>query len=246
MQSAGGPKIYLAIFMYNCEKQIPRVISELNPQLLARFKKILVIDNQSQDNSYLAAQSAIAATIKDHPEKFQLIQNPVNVGLGGSHKVAFKLAFHEGADYLAILHGDHQARAQELPMLLDAAVLYPDAKAILGSRFMRKSKRVGYSTLRTVGNFGINLIYSALTLHITKDLGSGINVFKVVPADQLEDCSNGFTFNMDLLLKYYSNNDQVLFYPISWFEQDQISNAKTFKVGWTALKTVIKWRLSRF
>ena len=243
MQSADDPKIYLAIFMYNCEKQIPRVIAELDQNLLARFHKILVIDNQSQDKSYLAAQESIA---QKNSDKFQLIKNPTNLGLGGSHKVAFEKANDEGAQYLAILHGDHQARAQELHKLLDVAKSHPQAMAVLGSRFMLQSKRSGYSVIRTLGNFALNLVYSVLSFRLTKDLGSGINVFKVISPDRLKNCSDGFTFNMDLLLNYYSNGDQVIFMPISWFEEDQVSNAKTFKVGWTALKTVFKWRISRF
>ena len=31
-------------------------------------------------------------------------------------------------------------------------------------------------------------------------------------------------------------------FPISWSETDQVSNAKTFKVGWIALKTLLRWR----
>ncbi len=242
MQQVGSTKTVLAIFAYNCEKQIGRVLSEIDGSLLERVDKVIVIDNQSLDGTYKRAGLEIS---KINSAQFLLHQNPVNVGLGGSHKVAFKKAQELGAEYLAILHGDHQARAQELHILLDQAKSNPDAAAILGSRFMINSKRQGYSLLRTIGNFGLNIIYTVLSGRMTKDLGSGINVFKVLPESRLTNCSNGFTFNMDLLLNYYSANERVIFVPISWYEEDQVSNAKTFKVGWTALKTVLKWRISQ-
>lgn len=244
MESLVNKKFVLAIFVYNCEKQIVRVLAELDDKLLSRIDQVLIIDNQSQDGSYDVSVKSVAAA--KSPHKFTLIRNTTNLGLGGSHKLAFQKALELNADYLAVLHGDHQARVQELHHLLNMALARPDLKAVLGSRFMMKSKRRGYSLLRTLGNMGLNVIYTLLTGKITKDLGSGLNVFSVSISDQTYKYSSGFTFNMDLLLDLYAKNEKVLFVPISWFEEDQISNAKTFQVGWTALKTIIKWRLSRF
>lgn len=242
MRSRNQINSILAIFSYNCEKQIGRVLSEIDANLLGRFEKVIIIDNQSLDGTYKVAEQEIS---RINSPKYILHKNPSNIGLGGSHKVAFKKAREFGAEYLAILHGDHQARASELHTLMDEAQKNSDAAAILGSRFMSKSKRQGYSLLRTIGNMGLNFIYTLLTGRSTKDLGSGINVFKVLPESRLASCSNGFTFNMDLLLGYYTAKEKVIFVPISWFEEDQVSNAKTFKVGWTALKTVLKWRISQ-
>jgi len=82
---------------------------------------------------------------------------------------------------------------------------------------------------------------------ITKDLGSGLNLFKM---SELKDkkylhFANSLTFNIDLLLDYYRKKSKIKFIPISWSETDQISNAKAIEIGLIALKALLKWRINK-
>lgn len=235
-------KIVVCIPCYNCEKQIPRVVLDFDKGLLDRIEKVVLIDNRSSDLTIESAQSAILNSAG--PDKFIIYKNDKNYGLGGTHKVAFFLANKENADYIAILHGDNQAKTGELHLLIDSANRFPEYSAILGARFMKGSKRDGYSKIRTVGNIGLNLLYSIVCGHKIKDLGSGINLFRVSDLEKVEirKCSDSFTFNMDLLLGFLKQGLSILYVPITWTEADQISNAKTFKVGLIALVTLLKWR----
>ncbi|MNL40994.1 hypothetical protein D3C87_1633790 [compost metagenome] len=78
-----------------------------------------------------------------------------------------------------------------------------------------------------------------------EDLGSGLNVFNVSSFDlhRVTGYSNGFTFNMDLLLDTIEKRLSFQYSPITWTEFDQVSNARNFKVGWATLKTLLRWRL---
>jgi len=237
-------RVVVAIPAYNCEKQIPRVLEGFDDELCKRLEKIIVIDNRSSDSTACVATETIK---KLGFENMEVIQNNSNYGLGGSHKAAFLYAEKVNADYLAILHGDNQAKTEELSILLDKAEENPELAAILGGRFMFKSNLDGYSLTRKFGNLGLNLIYTIITLRITKDLGSGLNLFRL---KDLKDhryirFTDNFTFNIDLLLDYYKKCAKIHFTPITWSETDQVSNAKTFGVGWTALKTVLRWRFSK-
>lgn len=237
-------RIFVAIPCFNCEKQIPRVLAGFDEQLCKRIEKIVVIDNRSTDSTVDAASKAIKNL---NLNNIEIIQNDENYGLGGSHKVAFLYAEREDADYIAILHGDNQAKTEELSNLLNVVEANPNLAAVLGSRFMFDSTLEGYSFIRTWGNIGLNVLYTLLTLRTTKDLGSGINLFRL---EDLHDhrylgFSDQFTFNIDLLLDYYTKGTSMQFVPITWLETDQISNAKTFHVGWIALKTVLQWRFSQ-
>lgn len=235
-------KILVAIPAYRCEQQIGRVLAGFDERLMSRLYKVIVIDNRSPDGTVKAAQEAIR---KLGHKNIEVVQNRENYGLGGSHKAAFLYGEKIGVDYVAILHGDHQASTQELHSLIDEAERDASLSAVLGTRFMRSSRLQGYSPLRIVGNVGLNVVYTMLSGRITKDLGSGLNLFRMA---ELKDrrylnFSDAFTFNMDLLLDYYHKNAKLGFVPITWTEVDQESNAKAFSVGWIALKTLLKWRV---
>lgn len=240
-----SPKILVAIPAYNCEKQITRVLKGFDKKLLDRVEKVIVIDDRGGDNTAAVAQEAID-TFKLAP-KVEVVQNVKNLGLGGSHKMAFLYGEKMGADYVAILHGDDQAKAQELNELIDVAVKDPEVGAVLGSRFMKDSTLSGYAWERIWGNRVLNALYTILTFRSTKDLGSGLNLFRL--KDLADHRYLGFdsrmTFNFDLLLDYYSKKTPLVFVPITWSESDQVTNARNFQVAQRAFGQLVKWRLGQ-
>lgn len=237
-------KILLAIPSYNCEKQIVRVINEFDKNLLIKIGKIIIIDNQSKDNTI---KNAINTIKRKKLKKFVVLKNDHNYGLGGSHKIAFLYGRNFGFSHVAILHGDNQAKTQELNLFIDQVEHNPDLDAVLGSRFMKKSNLLGYSKMRIFGNLILNFIFTLLTFRLTEDLGSGLNIFslRAFLDDNYLKFSDGLTFNIDLLLYLYKSKKQLKFIPITWREVDQVSNAKTINVGLDALKMLIKWKLDR-
>ena len=245
MTKASTPKILVAIPAYNCENQITRVLEGFDKKLLNRIEKVIVIDDRGGDNTAAVAQKAID-TFKLAP-KVEVVQNVKNLGLGGSHKMAFLYGEKMGADYVAILHGDDQAKAQELNDLIDVAIKNPEVGAVLGSRFMKDSTLSGYAWERIWGNRVLNVLYTILTFRSTKDLGSGLNLFRL--SDLSDHRYLGFdsrmTFNFDLLLDYYTKKTQLIFTPITWSESDQVTNARNFQVAQRAFTQLIKWRFGQ-
>lgn len=237
-------KILVAIPTYNCERQIGRVLRGFNNKLLNMVDKIIVIDNISKDNTVAAAKEAIK---KLRTDKIEVWQNRENYNLGGSHKVAFLAGERLGMDYVAILHGDNQATTEELENLINIAKDHPEYGAILGCRFMKGSKRIGYAWQRVYGNIAINIIYSIVTIRPSRDLGSGLNLFRIKDLSDHRYLGFGdnMTFNIDLLLDYFRKNTPIKFTPISWKEEDQVSNARNFSIGTIALKKLLYWRVDK-
>jgi dolichol-phosphate mannosyltransferase len=238
--------VLVAIPCYRCGPQLERVFSEFDGPLLERIGEILVIDNQSPDETFQTAKRAAGDLHARYPDlaRIQVIQNPVNVGLGGTHKVAFQYAEDHGYDYVAILHGDNQARTQELHHLLNIADREKQSDAVMGARFMPGSRRIGYSWLRTAGNFALNWLYTIFSGRRTYDFGSGLNLYKVSSFKDRKYLTfgNGLSFNMEFLLHYYSKNARIEYCPITWREFDQVSNARVWKMGWETVVILMRWR----
>ena len=93
-------KILVFIPMYNCEKQIGRVIDQLTGEIRPYIDEAIIINNRSTDNGETVALEKLKNLNTDLTIK--LLRNDENYGLGGSHKVAFKYAIENSFDYKEI------------------------------------------------------------------------------------------------------------------------------------------------
>ena len=230
-------RILLFIPMYNCERQIGRVLRSVVP-ISRYFSEVLIIDNFSTDGSLDAAQVTIPLV---RETKVTLIQNEKNYHFGGSHKLAFDYALSKGFDHVAILHGDDQADIQDLVPIL-AAGSYRDADIILGARFHPKATLIGYSRLRTYGNGIVNLFASLVTRRRIYDTGAGISIYArtALTDGAYRYFPDDLTFNAYHLFYALRCGFTVDFFPIHWREEDQVSNARVFRQGVQLL--AMMWR----
>lgn len=231
-------RVLVFIPMYNCEKQIPRVIRKLSS--IANDKmEFLFVDNGSKDQTLSVCISTLAST--ETPVQYKVIKNLKNVGLGGSHKVAVNYAMENNFDFITVLHGDDQGDIRDIQFLLqDLETFYSsNVDCWLGARFMKGSSLKGYSSFRIFGNIVFNFIYSIVSGVRIYDLGSGLNVYRVTSLKkitQLNEFPNDLTFNCALLLASIFYKMKIVYFPIHWVEDDQISNVKLFR---QSLKTLM-------
>ena len=225
--TAGHDRILLFIPMYNCRRQIPRVLAQLTPEVCQHLSEVLIVDNRSQDGSPEAAKQSLE---KLPPLPVKILLNDRNVGLGGSHKVAFNYCLENGFDYCIVLHGDDQGSIGDLvPLLKDHTHKRYDW--LLGSRFMKGSRLDGYSWLRTWGNRAFNRMFSVLAGSPIYDLGSGLNMYAVqsLRGRSYLKHPDDLTFNYHMILHGALGPDTILFFPLLWREADQISNVRLFR-----------------
>lgn len=227
-------RILLFIPAYNCQKQIIRVLGQLDSEMLRYITEAIVVNNRSTDDTELV----VRGFMERHPDiPVRLLRNKENYGLGGSHKVAFSYAKSYGFDYVIVLHGDDQGRLEDfLPVLKTR--YYARHDCVLGARFMRGSKLEGYSAFRTFGNFVYNFLFAAVVGNRVFDLGSGLNMYNVsmFKEEYYKKFPDNLMFNYCMILagEYYQQD--IRFYPISWREEDQVSNVKMVNQAITVLK----------
>lgn len=238
------PRILIAIPSYNCAKQLPRVLDEIDDKLASRVAEIAVIDNGSPDDT---VQAALDYKKIGRLKNLHVYQNVNNYNLGGTHKVAFLKAERDGLTHVLILHGDNQAKSDEGNLLIDFAEAHPDQQIVLGSRFSKGSKLIGYDAKRIYGNKVLNLIYSIVTLRSCKDLGSGLNLFALKDMDKRTylEFADKLTFNFELLLDLIKRKVNFAYHPITWREEDQVSNARNWNIFRTALVNLFQWRFGK-
>ena len=217
-------RILVLVPCYNCERQIVRVLEQFRSVPPGTFEEVLVLDNRSSDATVRIAQEAVSTVGSC---RVTVARNRENYSLGGSHKAAFAYAQALGFTHVIVLHGDDQGRiADVLPLLADGAHRSHDA--CLGARFMRGSRIEGYSLFRRFGNQVFNLIFSVVLRRRVADLGSGLNVFRhtVFPSEVTYHLPDDLHFNPYLLVAMIERGMHLMFFPISWREDDQASNVR--------------------
>ena len=215
-------KIIVFIPMYNCGSQIHRVLARFDESACNIFDEILIVDNGSTDGSI---KSAKLAAEKHENIKITIVQNVENYNLGGSHKVAFNYALKDSYDFLVVVHGDDQGDINDLvPLLIQGQ--HRDWDCLLGSRFLKFSKLIGYSKFRIFGNWGINLLGSIICRRMLYDLGAGLNVYnmKMLENKFYLKFPNGLTFNYYMTFYTVGIKASFKYFPLTWREEDQISN----------------------
>lgn len=238
-------KILIFIPMYNCEKQIFRVlgrIAALPEEEQKLFSQVLVVDNRSEDGSLQSAE--IAMDLLSIPVK--LIRNCENYSLGGSHKVAFGYAIENGFDYVVVLHGDDQGDLADLVPYVKEGI-HRKLDSLLGSRFSKGSRLVNYSRFRIFGNKVFNLFASLCAGRRIYDLGSGLNIYKTTYLKErfYLPYPNDLSFNVFLLLYGIYAKSEFRFFPLTWREEDQISNARLWKQTKRMLKLMFTYVFRR-
>jgi hypothetical protein len=113
-----------------------------------------------------------------------------------------------------------------IPLLASGAHRIHDA--CLGARFLPRSRIEGYSRCRRIGNRVFNLIFSVALRRRVSDLGSGLNVFResLFPGEISARLPDDLYFNPYLLVTMVDRGMRIMFFPISWREDDQVSNVR--------------------
>lgn len=236
-------KILVFIPGYNCEKQIVRVLKQFDKNVLKYIDEIIFVNNRSTDNT----EKAVLNYKKENTKlPIKVLRNDENYNLGGSHKVAFNYALKNKYDYLIVLHGDDQGDIHDLLPYLENGE-YRKFDCLLGSRFLKDSKLKGYSKFRIFGNRVFNIIYSMCIGKKIKDLGSGLNMYntKIFENDFYHKFPDRLTFNCCMLFAADYYKQTIKFFPITWREEDQISNVKMFSQAKITLKMALKYRFNK-
>jgi dolichol-phosphate mannosyltransferase len=236
-------KILVFVPCYNCAPQIGRVLAQFQGQVAGFLHEILVLDNGSKDGTI---EAAITSASRAAVPRVTIARNQANYNLGGSHKSAYGYADREGFTHVITLHGDDQGDIRDIEPVLRSGT-HNRYDACMGARFTRGSKLKGYSAFRVFGNYAFNLVFSAAARRWVTDMGSGLNLLarSAFSDPAILRLPDDLHFNPYLLLDMFDRRNKVTFFPISWREDDQVSNVKMVSQAVKTLGAAEKYALSR-
>lgn len=137
--TAVRPKLVVVVPAYNEEKNITRVIRELQAlELPGCDLDFVIVNDGSRDRTDIVAREAGAS----------VVSLPFNMGIGVTVQTGFRYALSGGADFVAQIDGDCQHIPSELTKLL-APIREGRADVVIGSRFSSDEKGATQEGIRS-------------------------------------------------------------------------------------------------
>tara|TARA_B110000503_G_scaffold143436_1_gene244858 strand:- start:1854 stop:2804 length:951 start_codon:yes stop_codon:yes gene_type:complete len=186
-------KIHVVIPSYKVERHILDVISRIGPEV----KRIWVIDDCCPNGSGKLVESKV----KD--KRVSVINNEVNLGVGGATIVGYRAAFFAGADVVVKVDGDGQMHPEDIGTLV-RPILRGIADYSKGNRFdslddLRKMPKV-----RVFGNASLSLASKVSSGYWgVNDPTNGFTAVhrSAIERVDLEKLANRYFFESDLLFR---------------------------------------------
>jgi glycosyltransferase involved in cell wall biosynthesis len=182
------PLINVIIPAYNEEKSIPKVIRDIPLQMVS---DIIVVDNNSEDNTFTAASQAGATVVKEPRQ-----------GYGQACLTGIAYALNKPAserpDILVFLDGDYSDHPEELPRLVQP-ILENKADLVIGSRALGNREKGAMTPQQIFGNWLATTLLRYLYGARFTDLGP----FRAIRTDKLiqlgmQDRNYGWTVEMQV------------------------------------------------
>jgi glycosyltransferase involved in cell wall biosynthesis len=228
---------------YNAALTLPRVLERIPAKIRGDVKEILVIDNNSADNTHM-----IALEVKKEKDihNLQVIRNERNEGYGGSQKIAYQYCIDKGYDGVVMLHGDAQYAPELMENLLEP-VINGEADMVFGSRFTGDPLKGGMPIIRYLGNRFLTTVQNLLLGTSLSEFHSGYRVYatsalKSIPFQRF---SSDYHFDTEIIIALADKKQRIKELPIPTHYGDEENYVNVWKYGTDVLVTTFSYFLHR-
>ena len=237
-------KVGVILPVFNVEKTIGSVLESLSITLETEDLDILIIDNDSIDNTL----ELVKVCLRNSPKlnsRVTILKSSRNYGYGCSIKTGFDYFISKDITHIIIIHADYQVDpAWLVDKLLTQIKKNPKLDLVLASRFEPESNIVKYSALRKAGNYFFNTLTIICSGHKMSDSGAAMIV---VRADLLrrvpfQTLSNSWHFHPQLnIFLYQEPGVKILEIPMNWSDSIVDSTVPLFRYGVLLLNMLITY-----
>lgn len=230
-------KLTILIPVFNEEKTIAQVLTQIVGTKIDCEKEIIVIDDGSTDKTKFMIKK-----IQSQHKKIKLVSHPTNLGKGKAIITGVKKAT---GDYILIQDADLEYNPVEIPKLLnpifDSGRNHTNSVreiAIYGSRF--KNRRPVIPVLYFIGNKLLTILTNILYGTKLTDMETG---YKLLPASfcqKIKFSSAHFDIEPEITAKLIKNGIKIIEVPISYHGRTHLAGKKlTIIDAFEAIKALI-------
>lgn len=182
-----GQNIFIIIPVYNESLVIRDVILELKAY---GYKKILVVDDGSMDDSSKLAKKAGAFVVRHR----------INRGKGAAIKTGIEAAKRRNASMIVTFDGDGQHDPKDIKKMIH--YIEKGYDVVLGSRFIKK---LNIPFIKRIGNYGANIITYILYGIWVTDSQSGLRAYSRVAFTNIDATSDRYEFDTVVLREIHQH-----------------------------------------
>lgn len=222
---------------YNAEKTLEKTYNEIYQNFV---DEIILVDDFSSDETKEIAKSLNITTI---------VHN-VNKGYGGNQKTCYRAALKSGADIVIMLHPDYQYTPKLIPAIA-SMMAFGEYDAVIASRMLGNSALKGGMPLyKYVSNRFLTWFENVFIGEKLSEYHTGFRGFtrKILETLPLEDCSDDFIFDNQMLALIFYNNYKIgeISCPTKYFpEASSINFLRSVKYGLEVLRVSLQYRLAK-
>lgn len=216
--------IAVIIPYYNASKHIVSVIQKI-PDYISN---IIIVNDKSPDILPIAEINQI---VKEN-QKLDVIENKINLGVGGAIKNGFRLALEKNIDIVIKVDSDDQMDLNYIPELIQP-ILDKKAHVCKGNRFKKTKDLKKMPLVRRIGNLGISFLAKIATGYWNNfDPTNGFIAIKtnILKDIDFENLSDRYFFETSMLSEFYFNEVKIKDVSMPAIYGEEESSMKVWKM----------------
>jgi glycosyltransferase involved in cell wall biosynthesis len=237
-------RIGIFIMAYEAVRTLIAAYERIPAQLKKEADEIYIIDDASDDNTYLAGMEY---KLLHNIRNLNVYRNPRNLGYGGNQKRGLRHAIEKGYDIVVVLHGDVQYAPERLPDLI-RPILEGQADMAFGSRMTGHPLQGGMPLYKFAANKFLTAVENwALGLNLS-EYHSGFRAYACGALKQVpfERCTDDFHFDTEILIQFKEKGMRIAEIPIPTHygpESHQVGFWTSVRYGLGILGSLLEYRL---
>ncbi len=218
-------KTIICIPTYNEAENIKKMLPAIS-DLKLKNVDILIIDDNSPDGTS-AAVKRLNSKFKIQNSKFKIfvLDRKKKEGLGKAYVAGFKWALKKGYDRIISMDADFSHNPKYLPKMIKKS---KDYDVVVGSRYVKGGKIVGWEWYRYVNSYGANFFTRLLLRLKPKDATAGFKCYsrkflKSLDLDKI--IAGGYAFQVEMINLAQEGGFSITEFPITFVDR-QVGESK--------------------
>ena len=217
----GESSIWVVLPCYNVAEHIKGVMSSV-PDYVSG---IVAVNDASRDQTLILLED-----LKADP-RMHILDNPINLGVGGSTKRGFEYAFNHGAEIVVKIDGDGQMDPSLIADFVDP-IICGRADYVKGNRFINTDQVISMPKMRLLGNLALSFLTKLSSGYWEIfDPNNGFvaiskKAFKLIPTGKID---NRYFFESDMLFRLHLARAVIQDVPIPTSYGSEVSGLSEVK-----------------